>query len=70
MGRTVVAKQVTDDEVADELRGFGLPETRIEGILGMARGIRSGFTYENPRSLHTTTPTPLAAWAAEQFPHT
>ena len=67
LGHPVIAIQSDEDEVAAELRGFGLTERRIDGILGMARGIRSGFPLEDQRSMLTTTPTTLAAWAADHF---
>jgi uncharacterized protein YbjT (DUF2867 family) len=67
VGHPVTARRVAEDDVASELRGFGLPEARIDGILGMARGIRSGFSFEDRRSILTTTPTALEAWAAEHL---
>ena len=67
VGHRVTAIQRDEDDVAAELRGFGLAEKRIDGILGMARGIQSGFSYENQRSVLTTTPTTVAAWAADHF---
>lgn len=67
LGHPVVAIQRDENEVAAELEGFGIGKKRVDGILGMARGIRSGFPLENPRSVLTTTPIALAAWAAEHF---
>jgi uncharacterized protein YbjT (DUF2867 family) len=67
LGRTVVAREVREDEVATPLRSLGLSEAQIDGILGMARGMRSGFRYENPRSFATTTSTTLASWAYEHL---
>lgn len=35
----------------------------VEGIVGMRVGKREGFTPEEPRSLQTTAPSSLGAWA-------
>ena len=67
VGHPVTARQLADDDVATELRRFGLSANQIDGILGMARGMRSGFEYENPRTPTTTTPTTLASWAREHL---
>ncbi|MGX5357797.1 NAD(P)H-binding protein [Kocuria sp. KH4] len=50
-------------EVAAALRGLGLTDAQVEGVLGMSRGQR-GFVPENPRDVLTTTPTRLGAWAS------
>lgn len=62
VGRPLAAEQISETEYAGMLRGAGLTEARIEGILGMSRG-QLDFTPEDPRSLMTSTPTSLAAWA-------
>ncbi|GHD40884.1 hypothetical protein [Mycetocola manganoxydans] len=67
LGRTVTARRVGENDVATPLRGSGLSEKQVDGILGMARGMQSGFSYENARSLLTTTSTTLAAWAQEHL---
>lgn len=33
-----------------------------DAVIGMSTGLRANFTPEQPRTLHTTTPTTLAAW--------
>lgn len=50
-------------EVVGALRGLGLTDAQVEGVLGMSRGQR-GFVPENPRDVLTTTPTRLGAWAS------
>ena len=60
IGRPLAARQVA--EVAAALRGLGLTDAQVEGVLGMSRGQR-GFVPENPRDVLTTTPTRLGAWA-------
>ncbi|GAB3618049.1 NAD(P)H-binding protein [Okibacterium endophyticum] len=62
-GRTVSAVPVSDDDVAAQLRLLGMTEAQVDGVVGMSRGLREGYTPENPRDVLTTTPTPLAAWA-------
>ena len=62
-GRPIEARQITDDDERAALRAAGMSEVAVEGILGMSIGRRDGFVPEQPRSLLTTTPTSLAAWA-------
>lgn len=33
----------------------------------MSTGLRGGFVPEQPRTVHTTTPTTLAAWAYDEL---
>ncbi|MER5391279.1 hypothetical protein [Saccharopolyspora sp. NPDC002686] len=40
---------------------------QVEGIVGMSTGQLDGFTPEDERSILTTTPTTLAAWAHAQL---
>ncbi len=63
LGRTVTAVRVTDEEAAAPLRALGMTERQVAAVVGMAQGLRSGYVPEDPRSVRTTTPTPLAAWA-------
>jgi uncharacterized protein YbjT (DUF2867 family) len=63
-GRTIEARQITADEQRAALRGAGLSEVVIEGIIGMS----AGFTPEQPRSALTTTPSSLVGWAATHLP--
>lgn len=66
-GQQVTATQVDDAQVADELRGVGLTPAQVDAVVGMSRGLRSGFTPEDARSVLTTTPTTLASWAREHL---
>lgn len=63
IGRSVTAQQVTDEDVGSSLRELGMTAAQVEGVVGMARGLRGNFTPENERDVVTTTPTTLAAWA-------
>ena len=39
----------------------------VEAVIGMSTGLRDDFTPEQPRTIHTTTPTTLASWAYEHL---
>ena len=62
-GRSIEAQRITDDQQRAALRDAGMGEVVVEGIVGMSVGKREGFTPEQPRSVRTTTPGTLAAWA-------
>jgi uncharacterized protein YbjT (DUF2867 family) len=62
-GRKVRLQVISDDEMRAGLRAAGLAEAAVEGVIGMTAGLRDGFTPEQPRSVLTTTPTTMAAWA-------
>ncbi len=61
-GRRITYTEVSDDDVREQLRGAGLPEAAIEGIVGMTAGTRE-LVPEQERAFVTTTPTTLGAWA-------
>ncbi|MGY2074359.1 NmrA family NAD(P)-binding protein [Blastococcus sp. SYSU DS0828] len=64
-GRSVRVERVPDDAIRAGLRAAGLTDPQVEAILGMSTGLRDGFVPEDGRSLVTTTPGTLAAWAYE-----
>ena len=66
-GRPLRAEQIPDEAMRAALQAAGLGEPMIEGILGMSIGLRDGFVPEQERTLLTTTPTTLAAWAYEHL---
>jgi uncharacterized protein YbjT (DUF2867 family) len=66
LGRPVGYTQVSDDDMRAQLRGVGLPDAVVEGIVGMTAGTR-GLAPEQPREFVTTTPTTLGAWAFAQL---
>jgi hypothetical protein len=45
------------------LQGAGMSDAQLEAVVGMSTGLRDDFSPEQPRNVHTTTPTTLAAWA-------
>ena len=66
-GRPLCAEQVPDEQMRAALRAACLGDTQVEAILGMSTGLRDGFVPEADRTILTTTPTTLAAWAPEHL---
>lgn len=62
-GRQVRAETMSLDALRSSLRAAGLGQRQVEGMAGMAAVTCADFTAEDPRSIVTTTPTTLAAWA-------
>ena len=67
LGRPVEARQISEHDQAEALAGFGMTARQIDAILGMTRGFAGGFEPADPRSIETTTPTTLGAWAYENL---
>ena len=63
IGRSIRAETISEAALRDVLRSEGLGADLIEGRIGMSTVTRADFTAENERSILTTTPTTLAAWA-------
>ncbi|GGU06528.1 NAD(P)H-binding protein [Streptomyces violascens] len=69
-GRKIGAEQITDDAMRAQLRRAGMSDATVEAMLGMSTGLRENFTPEQSRTIRTTTPTTLAAWAYDHLrPH-
>jgi hypothetical protein len=62
-GRRVRAETISQDAVRESLRSAGFGDKQIEGIAGMSAVNCEDFAAEDERSILTTTPTTLAAWA-------
>jgi uncharacterized protein YbjT (DUF2867 family) len=62
-GHRVRAETISLDTLRRLLRAAGLGARQIEGIAGMSAVTREDFVAEDKRSIVTTTPTTLAAWA-------
>jgi hypothetical protein len=62
-GRRVRAETISQDTLRRLLRSAGLGDRQVEGIAGMSAVTREDFIAEDKRSIFTTTPTTLAAWA-------
>lgn len=67
LGRPVTAQQVGEQDQAQALAEFGMTSAQVDAILGMTRGFDDGFVPADPRSIATTTPTTLGAWAYEHL---
>src|ERR1700735_1830147 len=61
--RRVRAETISPDTLRRSLRAAGLGDKQVEGMAGMSAVMRDDFTAEDKRSILTTTPTTLAAWA-------
>jgi uncharacterized protein YbjT (DUF2867 family) len=62
-GRRVRAETISQDTLRRSLRAAGLGDKQVEGTAGMSAVMRDDFIAEDKRSILTTTPTTLAAWA-------
>jgi uncharacterized protein YbjT (DUF2867 family) len=62
-GYRVRGETISQATLRSSLRSAGLGDKQIEGIAGMSAVTREDFVAEDKRSLLTTTPTTLAAWA-------
>ncbi|MFE9407936.1 NAD(P)H-binding protein [Streptomyces sp. NPDC006704] len=66
-GRRIGLERVTDDAMRAQLRRAGMTEGLVEAVIGMSTGLREDFVPEQPRTVGTTTPTTLAAWAHDHL---
>lgn len=64
IGRPVRAETISDETWRSSLRSAGFGEKQVDGIAGMSAVSRADFVAEDKRSVVTTTPTTLAAWAS------
>ncbi|SDD75015.1 NAD(P)H-binding protein [Auraticoccus monumenti] len=64
LGRPVRAERVDEEDVAGQLRALGFAEPRVQAVVGMARGMASGFVPETPRDVTSTTSSTLRGWAS------
>jgi uncharacterized protein YbjT (DUF2867 family) len=62
-GRRLRVEQVPDDDIRAALRSAGMSDKQAEAIMGMSTGLREHFVPEDDRTILTTTPTTLGAWA-------
>ncbi|OZM73763.1 NmrA family transcriptional regulator [Amycolatopsis antarctica] len=67
-GRPFRAERIADEDLHTALVTAGLSDKQADAIVRMSSGLRDGFTPENPRGTLGTTPTTLAAWAAQNLP--
>ncbi|MGH3393879.1 MAG: NAD(P)H-binding protein [Streptosporangiaceae bacterium] len=62
-GYQVRAETISQEALRELLRAEGLGDRQVEGMAGMSAVLRDDFIAEDERSILTTTPTTLAAWA-------
>lgn len=68
-GRQISVEQITDEAMRAQLYQMGMTDSMVEGLLGMSTGLRENFVPEQRRTVRTTTPTTLAAWAYDHLRH-
>ncbi|MFE0682069.1 NAD(P)H-binding protein [Streptomyces sp. NPDC058961] len=66
-GRRIDVERITDDAMRAQLHRAGMPDGMVESVLGMSTGLREDFVPEQGRTVRTTTPTTLAAWAYDHL---
>lgn len=66
-GRPMAAEQIPDEDLRAALRAAGMGERQVEALVGMSIGVREDFVPADPRTVLTTTPTTLRAWAYEHL---
>jgi uncharacterized protein YbjT (DUF2867 family) len=62
-GCRVRAETLSQEALRDSLRSTGLGDKMVEAMAGMSAVLSKDFVAEDKRSIATTTPTTLAAWA-------
>ncbi len=63
LGRPLDVEQIPEEAMRGTLETFGMSAAQIDSLVGMSTGFLGDFTPEQPRSVHSTTPTTLAEWA-------
>jgi hypothetical protein len=63
VGKPLEAEWITEEAMRGTLAGFGMSAAQVDSLVGMSTGFLGGFTPEQHRSVHSTTPTTLAEWA-------
>lgn len=68
-GRQISVERITDNAMRTQLHQAGMTDGLVEAVLGMSTGLRENFVPEQRRTVQTTTPTTLAAWAYDHLRH-
>jgi hypothetical protein len=64
-GKPLWVERITDDAMHELLREAGMADGLADAVIGHVCGLREGFVPEQLRTVRTTTPTTLVAWAYE-----
>ncbi|MFI6346127.1 NAD(P)H-binding protein [Streptomyces sp. NPDC050560] len=62
LGRPVRYERQAPDELAAQLRGYGLGEAFVRGLVDMKHAKDDGLDAGEPRTEHTTSPTSFREW--------
>jgi len=62
-GHRIMAESISQETLRGLLRAAGFGGKQVDGIAGMSAVTRADFIAADERSIRTTTPTTLAAWA-------
>lgn len=65
-GRSIQALPITDEDERKSLLDLGMPEGAANAFVEMSQGLRS-LEPQDPRTVVTTTPTTLGAWAYQNL---
>ncbi len=63
VGKPLDVERIAEEAMRGTLAGFGMSAEQVDSLVGMSTGFLDGFTPEQQRSVHSTTPTTLAEWA-------
>lgn len=63
VGKPLEVEQISEEAMRGALEGLGMSAAQLDAVVGMSTGFLGNFTPEQPRSVHSTTPTTLAEWA-------
>ena len=64
IGHSIRVEEVSDDGVRQKMIKAGMSEKAAGGYVQMSASLREGFVPEQKRTIVSTTPTTLAAWAS------
>lgn len=67
ISKPLEVERIPEDAMRAALEGFGMSEAKVDSLVGMSTGFLHGFEPEQKRSLQSTTPTTLRAWAYDEL---
>ena len=63
IGRPLDVERIPEEDMRSAMRGLGMSAAGVDSLVGMSTGFLDGFEPEQQRSVRSTTPSSLAAWA-------